>query len=249
MKKIGMVGANVALALGVVVMTGCASPMTSATQNPAVARATPEIVYVRAFDVSPDQCERNDRYVQQQVPGAMPMPGAAVPNCATRLREDVANEIVRQLQAKGWVAMRAEFDEPPSKNALLVEGSFGKVDAGNARRRVLVGLGAGKRELEASVTLTYRPVAGANVPVQNFAAKEQSGKAPGMAESGAVGALTHRLPVALVAGAALHVVSEAKHSSVDTDAKKLATSIVKQVDAVGVANNWGPHGQSRVVGG
>ncbi|WP_206952473.1 DUF4410 domain-containing protein [Trinickia acidisoli] len=240
--QIGTRGASAALALSVLLATGCASSLTNGTPKPVVARATPEIVYVRAFDVAPGQCAQGGRYAQPQAFPATEIPSAAGTACATRLRNDVADEIVRQLQAKGWAALRADSDVPPGKNVLLVDGSFETVDAGNARRRMLIGLGAGKRELAASVRLTYRPVAGASVPVQSFAVTEQSGKAPGMAESGVVGAMTHRLPVALAASAALHVVSQAKHSTVDTDAKKLATSIVKQMDAVGAANHWGPHG-------
>jgi hypothetical protein len=240
-----MLGAHAALALGIAVTTGCVSPTTNVMRDPAVSRIPPHIVYVRSFDVAPDQCAWGNGYAQTQVPRALPTPGPAA-MCASRLREDVAAEIVRQLQAKGWAAMRADFDVPPGMNALVVEGNIETVHAGNARRRVLIGLGAGKREIAASVRLTYVTAAGAIVPVQRFAADEQSGKAPGMVETGTVGALTHRLPVALAAGAAWHVVSEAKHSTADADAKKLAASVVKQVDAVGVANGWGPPGLQQV---
>ncbi|PMS37741.1 uncharacterized protein DUF4410 [Trinickia symbiotica] len=233
-----------ALSASFVLLTGCAAPVTGVAHYPVDAREAPDIVYVRSFDVAPDQCLPASGQGQRQGLRLMSGGSAGVSQaaCAAELRDSVADQIVSRLQSQGWRAMRSDSSVPAGTKALLVEGNFETVDAGNARRRVVVGLGAGKRELAAAVRLMYQPATGAAVPVQSFTAKADSGKAPGMAETGAMGAITHHLPIALAAGAALHVASERRHTT-DTDAKKLADKIADQVQAAGTANNWPVHGR------
>lgn len=234
-----------ALSASFLSLTGCASPVTGVAHYPVDAREAPDIVYVRSFDVAPDQCLPPSGQGQRQ--GLRIMTGRSTGEsqaaCAAELRDNVANEIVSRLQSQGWRAMRSDSAVPAGTKALLVEGSFETIDAGDARRRVIVGLGAGKRELAASVRLTYQPATGAAVPVQTFTEKADSGKAPGIAETGAVGAITHHLPIALAAGAALHVASERRHTTDYADAKKLADRVADQVQAAGTANNWPVHGR------
>jgi hypothetical protein len=235
--------AAAAVSASFLLLTGCAAPVTGVARYPVDAREAPDVVYVRSFDVAPDQCLPAERQGQRQ--GLRMMTGAATEvsqaACAAELRDEVANEIVSRLQSQGWRAMRSDSAVPVGTKALLVEGSFETVDAGDARHRIIVGLGAGKRELAASVRLLYQPATGAAAPVQSFMAKADSGKAPGMAETGAMGAITHHLPIALAAGAELHVASERRHATSYPDAKKLADKIADQVRAAGAANNWPIH--------
>jgi hypothetical protein len=104
------------------------------------------------------------------------------------VREQVADEIVHQLQAMGLHAVRTDAPAPADQNVLLVQGSFDTIDAGNRRRRTLIGLGAGKSEVSSSVRIVYQPAGGAPRVVQSFTANADSGKMPGIAETAGVGA-------------------------------------------------------------
>jgi hypothetical protein len=102
----------------------------------------------------------------------------------------------------------------------------------------LIGLGAGKSEVGASVQILYQPADGSPVPLQSFSADADSGHMPGVAETAGVGAAAGHLATSAAAGAALHGVSEVKRDSISADAKKLADSIAKQVAATSAANGW-----------
>jgi hypothetical protein len=70
------------------------------------------------------------------------------------------------------------------------------------------------------VQILYKPAGGAPRVVQSFDASADSGKAPGAVAGG------------------LHGVSETKHTSVSSDAKRLGDSVAKQVAEIGVREGW-----------
>jgi hypothetical protein len=148
---------------------------------------------------------------------------------AREARDQVSDEIVRQLRAKGLNAVRLDGPVPAGANALVVTGQFDKIDEGNLRRRMVVGLGAGKSDVGASVELVYQPANGPAVAVQDFHASADSGHMPGVAETAGVGAVAGHVAMSAAAGGAAHGVSELQHDSVYNDATRLADAIAKQV--------------------
>src|SRR5258708_22062561 len=88
----------------------------------------------------------------------------------------------------GLDAIRADSPAPVDQNVLIVQGSFETIDAGNRRRRILVGLGAGKSQVGTSVQVLYQPAGEAPRFIQSFEAKADSGKAPGVAGTAGIGA-------------------------------------------------------------
>jgi hypothetical protein len=228
----------VSLALG-----GCASGVTGmAGGNPplhAAPRVRAEAIYVYAFDATTAQV-KTDSGIAQQLKAAMNGETAAQKQARTAMdaREQVADEIVRALQSQGLRAVRAEGPVPANQNVLIVEGRFQTIDEGKRRRRILIGLGAGKSEVGASVQILYRPADGVPVPLQSFSASADSGHMPGVAETAGVGAAAGHVATAAAAGTSLHVASEAKRDSVSSDAKKLGELIAKQIAAASGAHGW-----------
>jgi Domain of unknown function (DUF4410) len=136
--------------------------------------------------------------------------------------------------------VRLDAPAPVEVNALMIEGNFEKIDEGSRRRRMLVGLGAGKSEIGASVQIVYQPANGSPTLLQGFSANADSGHMPGIAETAGVGAVAGHLAVSAAAGAGVHGVSETKHAGMSAEAKKLADSIAKQFAAANAANGWMP---------
>ncbi|TDN61165.1 DUF4410 domain-containing protein [Paraburkholderia sp. BL10I2N1] len=233
--------ASAALVAGSLLLAGCAGGVTDVS-HAALHQVRPDTIYVY-FDSSPDQVKLDSgmaRKLKARFAGASE--ADEQDKEAVEAREQVANEIVRKLQSMGLHAERSDVPAPANQNALLVEGSFQTIDAGNRRRRMLIGLGAGKSEVGASVQLLYKPAGGSPVPLQSFAATADSGKAPGVVETAGVGAAAGHVATAAAMGAGLHAATEAKHDSIPADAKRLADSIAKQVAALGAANGWVPAG-------
>lgn len=226
-------------------MAGCAwgvTGVTGVTHQASVmpqAQVRADIIYVQAFDASPDQVKLDSGMAQKLKTMVTGGTAASEQSQAAReASEQVSDEIVRQLQSQGLRAVRADGSAPAHGNALIVEASIQKIDEGKRRRRLLIGLGAGKSEVGASVQILYQPAHGAPMPLQRFAAEANSGHMPGVAETAGVGAAAGHLAMSAAAGAGLHGVSEVKRDSISADARRLGDSIAKQVVATNAANGW-----------
>ncbi|TKC87851.1 DUF4410 domain-containing protein [Trinickia terrae] len=228
--------ATVALTFGGLLLGGCASGITNQAQFSAAPQVHPDNIYVYAFGLDPAQVKLDSGGVVKKL---MSQPGDAEQiEAATGVRESAANAIVQKLQSMGLRAIRSDVPPPADQNVLIVQGSFAKVDEGNRRRRVVIGLGAGKSEIGATVQVLYKPAGGAPLVVQGFDASADSGKMPGIAETAGVGAAAGHVATSAAVGTSLKGYSEVKHATLAAVAKKLGDSVAKQVAQVGVTQGW-----------
>jgi hypothetical protein len=221
-------------------LSGCAgSSIRNASEASAQPSVRPDNIYVYTFDANPDQVKLDGGMLQKlktQIEGSSTAQKQVAD--ADQVREQVANEIVHQLQSMGLHAVRSDVPAPADQNVLLVQGSFDTIDSGNRRRRILIGLGAGKSQVSSSVQILYKPAGGAPRLVQSFTAHADSGKAPGMAETAGVGAAAGVVATSAAVGGGLHAVSETKRAGVSADAKRLGEAVAKQIAQIGVSGGW-----------
>lgn len=221
-------------------LTGCAgSSIRNASEASAQPQVRPDTIYVYTFDADPAQVKLDGGALQTlktQLSGSSAAQKQVAD--ADQVREQVANEIVHQLQSMGLHALRADGPTPADQNVLLVQGSFDTIDSGNRRRRILIGLGAGASHVKSSVQILYKPAGGTPRLVQSFNADADSGKAPGMAETAGVGAAAGTIATAAAVSGGLHTVSETKRAGVSADAKRLADSVAKQIGQIGIDGGW-----------
>jgi hypothetical protein len=232
---------SLAAVLGCALLAGCASNVTNTAQYGPRPQVRPDTIYVYAFDASSDQVKLDDRLMQKlksQFSGESKEQQQGT--LALQAREQVADEIVQKLQSMGLNAVRANTPAPADQNVLLVQGTFQTIDEGNRRRRVLIGLGAGKSQIGTAVQILYKPAGGAPTLIQTFDATADSGKAPGMAETAGVGAVAGHVAVSAAVGGGLHGVSETRQDGMAGNARKLAASIAKEVAQIGVSEGWVP---------
>jgi len=225
-----------AIAATSLLMTGCASATTMISDVPvpvAMAHAPADIVYVRGFDASAEQVKVDDNLMHRVKAAATGGPATPAPDkTASDARNAMADEIVQALQAKGLRAVRIDGPVPADANALIVEGRIDKIDEGKARRRMLIGFGAGKSDVSASVQVLYQPAHGTAVPVTLFQTSADSGHMPGIAATAGVGAAAGLAMSATAVGAGAHGASELKRDSVTAEAKRVGDAVAKQVLAV-----------------
>nr|WP_175799663.1 DUF4410 domain-containing protein [Burkholderia anthina] len=234
---------SAALIAGSLVMTGCASTATSTTAAAPVARALPQVhaavVYVSTFDADANAVKVDGGMISKL---ATMMSGSSADaqrqQTALKTRQQLADTLVRELRSQGIPALRADNPVPNDRDALVVQGRFDTIDAGNRRRRTLIGLGAGKSEVGASVAVLFQPAHGTPQPLDTFSASANSGHMPGMVETAGVGAVAGRVATSAAVGAGLHGVSEVKHDTIASDTDRLARSIAKQFAAKNTANAW-----------
>lgn len=212
---------------------------------PTVAAATaarPDVIYVYAFQSSASDVKLDEHGIASRLKASMSGESQAQQQSmeAVEAREEVANEIVAKLQSMGLRAVRADVAPPDNQNVLVVEGSINTIDAGNRRRRVLIGLGAGESKVGATVQLVYKPAHGVPQLIEQFDATGDSGHAPGVAETAGVGAVVGHAASSLVVSGGLHAVSETKRAGVSSDEKRLGEAIATQIRKTGEAQGWMP---------
>jgi hypothetical protein len=231
------------LALCTALLSRCASGITNTSTHTSAysggAQVRPESVYVYAFESTPAQVKL-DTGMLQKMKSRLDDTSASQQQAddAAKVREQLADQIVQQLQAMGMHALRADSPAPADRTVLIVQGSFESIDAGNRRRRILIGLGAGESQVGTSVQVLYQAAGEAPRLVQRFEASADSGKAPGVMETAGVGAAAGHVATSAAVGGGLHAGSETNHAGVSADAKRLAGSIAKQVAQIEVGHGW-----------
>ncbi|RKP56047.1 DUF4410 domain-containing protein [Pararobbsia silviterrae] len=235
-KMVRHIGA--ALVLSSALMSGCASShVTSLSEQPAALGAAPATIYVSAFDIASSEVKVDEGGMLRKL-AAGSNDEQAQRDAAAQTRDDIADQTVAALARMGLHAVRLDGPVPSGQNALVVTGQIGTVDEGNRRRRLVIGLGAGKSEVSATVQIVYRASNGATHIAQSFDASADSGHAPGLAETAGVGAAAGHVATAAVTGTGLHAVSENKRGSVSAQSRGIAESIAKQVAQLGTVQGW-----------
>ena len=243
--------ASAALLFSGILLTGCASgitnvanasqyPATTATTATATQQVRPDNIYVYTFASNANDVKLDNGGVAHKLMTRFTGDTSAAQQSAdaTAASEEVANEIVHKLQSMGLRAIRSDVPPPAGQNVLMVQGNFDTIDAGNRRRRTLIGLGAGKSDVGTTVQILYKPAGGDVTLVQSFDANADSGKMPGVVETAGVGAAAGHVATSAAMGGSLHAVGETKHDTVSQDAKRLGDSIAKQIAQIGVSQGW-----------
>jgi Domain of unknown function (DUF4410) len=233
--------ASVALAFSAMLLSGCAAAsVTNPVQYATTGLTRPDTVYVYTFAGNPDAVKLDNTGIVHKLSASFQGSSQASQQTeqAVAASNEMTDEVVAKLQAMGLRAVRTDAPPPADQNVLIVEGNVASIDAGNHRRRMLIGLGAGKSDVSAQVQVLYKPAGGMPQLVQTFDADANSGHAPGIAETAGVGAVAGHAATSAAIGGAYHAGSEHKHDTVTSDAQKLADSVAKQVAQIGVQQGW-----------
>lgn len=120
---------------------------------------------------------------------------------------------------------------------LIVGGEILSIDEGNRTRRNMIGLGAGKSDIQARADIYYSSSFGEPRFLQSFAADAQSSRKPGAAETMGVGAATSR---AAESGAVTAVSGTEMSGDVEGDSERMAKAMAAQLAAFFAGQGWIP---------
>jgi hypothetical protein len=123
---------------------------------------------------------------------------------------------------------------------LIVRGQITKIDEGNRTRRLVIGFGAGKSDVEAEVQVYYyaRPNAPPQL-LQTYDADSNSGRKPGMAMGAAMGAAESSV-VPEVLTAATGAASETRRTGVAGEGERLADRVAYNLGTFFAEQGWIP---------
>jgi hypothetical protein len=149
----------------------------------------------------------------------------------------LAKRLVSDIQNMGLYAERASGPVPPTGNDVLILGQLVSIDQGNEAERVIIGLGAGRSDVEARVQV-YESAAGRTIPVETVEGSAKSSLMPGAAETLGVGALTGHILVSAAVTAGSQVANQTLSANVDSEAEHLADKVADQLEVLFATQGW-----------
>jgi hypothetical protein len=189
----------------------------------------PDRILVYDFSVSPDEVQL-DRGIGAKLEGRIEgmSPTEAERAIGRRVANTLAEHLVREMQALGFVVTGASGDPPTIGNLLTIEGHFLSIDEGNRTERTIIGLGAGRTDVGTVVEVSHVQD-GKRIQMLEFETDAKSGAKPGIAETMGIGAATGRVAASAAAGVVGAGVSGVVGDTVEADAGRTAKEIAKML--------------------
>lgn len=151
--------------------------------------------------------------------------------------EALARHLVSSISDMGLFAERASGPMPTTGTDVLILGQLVSIDEGDAAERMIIGLGAGRSDVQAHVQV-YETVAGRNVPIESMTGAAKSSLMPGAAETMGVGALTGHLLVSTAITAGSQIANQTLSANVDSEAARLGDKVADQLQQLFLEQGW-----------
>ena len=225
--------------LALAVILGCASTQVETESEYGRGRLPrPDRVLVYDFAVTPGEV-RLDRGLSAELAQAAKGDPRSVEELETgrKVADVLAEHLVRHIRDLGLPAQRASGAHPTQGTNLLIEGQILSIDEGNRTARVVIGLGAGRSDVETAIQVIDASPQGEQV-VESFRTKAKSGRKPGMTETMGVGAAAGNLAASAVASTVLAGASETFGANVEADARRTAKEVAKKLGDFFVEQGW-----------
>jgi hypothetical protein len=227
---------DASLLLALVVLAGCASTDVSNREyyeGPPLARPAHIIIY----DFTADRADvpANSAFAAQLADAPPLTPEEE--ELSRKLGEQVAKELVADLQGMGLPAVLAADQPSPEVNDITIRGYFVSVNPGSAAERIVLGFGAGDAQLQAAVE-GYQMTAQGLRPLGSGEIRSGGGKMPGMVLPVAVVAATAN-PIGLIVGGAIKLTGEATgEATIEGAAKRTASAVAEQLQEAPERQGW-----------
>ncbi len=196
----------------------------------------PDTIWVYDFAATPEDLPPNSTLAGQHAEHSTPQTAEQIAE-GRKLGAEIEQELVAEIRNMGMPAAHATPETKPQINDLVIQGYIVSFKEGDAKKRVLIGMGSGESEL--------------NVAVEGFQMTDQGlrklgggstvaggSKMPG----GAVGAaawLATANPVGLIVGTGMKAVEEKTGSAkVEGRAKQTAKEIAKVLEMRFKEQGW-----------
>jgi Domain of unknown function (DUF4410) len=225
---------------GLALLAACTSAQSEIETGGAML-PRPTLVVVQTFAVSPDEVDLDGGLSAEIVDAVKAEDGTSRTEqelqTGRKVTDAIAKKLVVEIQDLGLTAQRGDAVPPGTANALLIKGQLVSIDEGNRTERVIIGMGAGRSDVEVHAQV-YQVTAAGSEQIDQIAVDAKSGLTPGMAETMGVGALTGHLLVSAAVSGGAHVVSESLGANVVADADRSAKGLAKQLSVLFGKEGW-----------
>ena len=149
----------------------------------------------------------------------------------------LSEHLVTEIRRLGLPAQRASGPPPSWGRTVMIKGAFLSIDEGNRTERLVIGLGAGRSDVRADVSVLQVTPQGPQL-LEQFEVDAKSGLKPGMAETMGVGAAAGRIATSTAVSVGGSAASEAFGANVEADAQRAAKSIANQLKPFFADKGW-----------
>jgi len=192
-----------------VVVVGCASTkVTNRKQFVSGPLPRPNAVWVYDFAATAADVPGNSAFAGQATNASETPAELAI---GRQLGDEIATELVEQIQAMGMPAARAQAGTMPQINDIVLRGYLVSVNEGSTVERVAIGFGAGASSLKTVVEGFHMTAQGLR-KLGSGTVDAGGGKSPGAA-LGVVGLLATANPAGLIISTGFKVYEEASGRS------------------------------------
>lgn len=149
----------------------------------------------------------------------------------------LAKHLVSSINGMGLYAMRAAGPVPAEGTDLLIMGQLVSIDEGSAAERMIIGLGAGRSQVEAHAQI-YESVYGRTIAIESMKGTAKSTLMPGAAETMGIGAITGHLLVSTAVTAVSQVANQTLSANVEAEAGRLGNKLADQLNNLFIQHGW-----------
>lgn len=149
----------------------------------------------------------------------------------------LSEHLVAEIRRMGLPAQRANGTPPSWGRTVMIKGAFLSIDEGNRTERLVIGLGAGRSDVRAAVSVLEVMSDGTRV-LEQFEVDAKSGLKPGMVETMGVGTAAGHIATGAAVTVGGSAASETFGANVEADAQRAARSIANQLKPFFASKGW-----------
>jgi hypothetical protein len=231
------IGALCACIFAAALLNACSSVEVTPEAGAVEQLARPNRVLVHNFAITPQEVQLDPvgSAITSEIDGTAD--SAQERQTGRAVADALARHLVSRINAMGLNAQRASGPVPSTGTDLLIVGQLVSIDEGNAAERMIIGLGAGRSDVQAHVQV-YETVSGRRIAVESMTGSDKSSLMPGAAETMGVGAVTGHLLVSTAITAVSQTANQTLSANVDSEAGNLGDQIADQLKTLFVNQGW-----------
>jgi len=155
---------------------------------------------------------------------------------ARRYARTLSERVVETLNSRGIDAKRADDATAPPMDAIVLTGQFVSIDPGSRVRRLVIGFGAGSREMRVQVQ-AFQVTEFGLMRVAESEKEATGSRGFGLVVPATVSVATGGVGIIAGVGASLITVREARAGG-DADARRIAGAIADRAEEVYESQGW-----------
>ena len=210
--------------LALLVITGCASTKIDRRDELVTQKLPrPNTIWVHDFAATPSDVPDKSALAGKHSEHSPPQT-AKETAMGRQLGDEIASQLIEQINGMGMSAERASAGTTPQINDIVIQGYLISFNQGSAEKRILIGFGSGASDLKVAVE-GFQMTAQGLRKIGSGTTDSEGGKTPG-ADLGVLGLIATHNPAGLIVSTGMKVYGqESGRSTIKGRERQTATEI------------------------